>query len=51
MIEQAEKLGIALKALKKIKNLQNFNAQEIAPILASNALLEISGYGKDSKNL
>lgn len=51
MLEQANKLSIALQALRKIKKLQYTDEPELAIIIANNALLEISGYGKDSQNL
>jgi hypothetical protein len=52
--EQADKLGIALKALREIRRLSDgmgFGDLETAVDIASAALTEISDYGKNPKDL
>lgn len=53
MTEQAEKLDIALKALKQIKKLQYVNSYDIligdASKIAADALKEITNYKKHSE--
>jgi hypothetical protein len=52
--EQADKLGIALKALREIRRLSDgmgFGDLEAAVDIASAALTEISDYGKNPEDL
>lgn len=53
--EQADKLGLALSALKKIKKLQYSTSHDVLVVdaskIASDALREISDYGKNPEDL
>jgi hypothetical protein len=52
LTEQAEKLGKALSALRKIKLLPMLENQNVdASKIASDTLREISDYGKNPKDL
>jgi 2-phospho-L-lactate guanylyltransferase (CobY/MobA/RfbA family) len=54
MTEQAEKLGMALNALRNIKRLKHSTAVVNADVpitIAEDAIREISDYGKNPKDL